>query len=91
MGEDLQKGGKWIEELIRQQEVIADDYPEEELVTVFPEDTVGHDNYFSYEEVRRVPNTPDDPNAAEDIDDPNEVDPTVSDCADPNEDDPNVV
>ena len=65
MGEDLQKGGKWIEDLLSQQEEIAAEYPEEDLITVFPEDTVGHDNYFSYEEVRRIPTTPDDPNEDE--------------------------
>ena len=42
--------------------MITEEYPEDEGVTAFPEDTLGIDNTFYYEEVRRIPDVPDDPN-----------------------------
>ena len=53
MASDLGTGGAWIEKLVSDQRNIALDYPQDELITSFPDETHDYDNYFGYEIARR--------------------------------------
>ena len=54
MGSDLGAGGAWIDELIRDQREIAVEYPQDELITSFPDETHDYDMNFGYEIARRM-------------------------------------
>ena len=54
MGSDLGAGGAWIDELISVQRDIAVDYPQDELITSFPDETHDYDMNFGYEIARRM-------------------------------------
>ena len=54
MGSDLGAGGAWIDQLIRDQQEIAAEYPQDELITSFPDETHDYDMNFGYEKPRRM-------------------------------------